>query len=50
MSMNEIQELQISVKATLATNNLMEGTCPELGFERYVIYFNNPSILQEKKY
>lgn len=49
MSMNEFQEQQISVKATLATNNLMEETGPELGLKRYVIYFNNPSMLQKGK-
>ena len=49
MSMNEFQELQISMKATLATNNLMEDTGPEFGLKSYVIYFNNPSILQKEK-
>lgn len=49
MSMNEFQEPQISVKATLATNNLMEETGPGLGLKRYVIYFNNPSMLQKRK-
>lgn len=47
--MNEVQELQISVKATLATNNFMEETGPEFGLERYVLYFNNPYILGEKR-
>lgn len=50
MSINEYQELQKSVKPTPAKNNLMEETGPQLGFEKYVICFNNPYILQKRTY